>query len=209
MKLKSPRLRALRVIGLVALLVGWTNSVSAISVTPPTFTDLVDRAELIVDATVADIQAQWVVNAKGYRVIKTFVRLKVAETVKGAPETELNLSFFGGTLDGETMAIAGMPMFRKGQRGWFFIKDNHRVICPLIYAHHGAYLVSSSRDQSPAKVTRLNGSVLHSLDDIGAESHESNALSSAPTALSLTAADFRIAIKSEYSRLRANQVTQP
>jgi hypothetical protein len=208
MKLKFPRLRAFRVIGLIALF-GWTTFVSAISVTPPTFTDLMDRAEVIVEATVADIQTQWVANAKGYRVIKTFVRLTVAETVKGAPEPEINLSFFGGKLDGQTMAIAGMPTFRKGQRGWFFIKDNHRVICPLIYAHHGAYLVSSPRDQTPAQVTRLNGSVLHSVEEIGTEAHGSDALSSAPPTLSLTAADFRVAIKSEYRRLRANQFTQP
>ena len=98
--------------------------VSAISVDTPTFTDLVERSEEIVQATVADIQSKWVTSAKGDRVIKTFVRLRIKETAKGPSRDEVTLTFFGGTLDGKTMVIAGMPQFRKGQRGWFFIKGN-------------------------------------------------------------------------------------
>lgn len=204
----SNRLLALVTAGLLGL-IGWTAPLSAISVTPPTFTDLVDRAEHIVDATVADIHSEWVVNAKGYRVIKTFVRLRVTETAKGSDDPEINLSFFGGTLDGQTMAIAGMPKFRKGQRGWFFIKDNGQVICPLIYAHHGAYLISSINSATPSQITRLNGTPLRSLSDIGDASHAATTQASTPSRSPLTSADFRSAIVNEYDRLRANQASQP
>jgi hypothetical protein len=208
MKSKSHRLPALFVASFLGL-VAWIKPLSAISVETPTFTDLVDRAEQIVEGTVAEIQTKWVDNAAGHRVIKTFVRIRVSETAKGTAEEEITLLFFGGTLDGQTMAIAGMPEFRKGQRGWFFITGNGRVICPLIYAHHGAYLITSSANSSAPSMSRLNGSPLHSLSEIGAPDSAHASGTEPSTSSPLTPADFSAAVVREFDRLRSTEAILP
>lgn len=195
--------------GIVIALALTARPGAAMSVASPSFTDLVETADEIVEGTVADVHSEWVVNAKGYRVIKTFVRLRIFETAKGAPAPERVLSFFGGTVDGETMAIGGMPTFRKGQRGWFFIKDNGSVICPLIFAHHGAYLVTATSATGERAITRLNGLPLRSLAEIGAPESATSTPALIGTAAGMSAADFGLAVSREYERLQNAKARQP
>jgi hypothetical protein len=180
----------------------------AISVIPPTLTTLVGQSEEIVRASVADVESRWVESRSGKQIIKTFVRLRIKETAKGAANEEVTLSFFGGTIDGYTMAIAGMPTFRKGQQGWFFIKGNNRVICPLNFAHHGAYLLQPDAAGASAQVMRLNGAPLRSTAEIGDES-EPAAAGTGTTHGAMTSAEFRTAISLELNRLRATREVQP
>ena len=195
--------------GIVIALALTAQFTLAMSVVSPTFTDLVDTADEIMAGTVADVHSAWVVNDKGHRVIKTFVRLRVSETAKGTPTAERVLSFFGGTIDGQTMEIGGMPTFRKGQRGWFFIKDNGKVICPLIFAHHGAYLVTAPSATGERSITRLNGQPLRSLAEIGAPESATSAPTLTGTAPGMSASDFGAAVSREFERLQNVKARQP
>ncbi|MCF3652118.1 hypothetical protein [Synoicihabitans lomoniglobus] len=181
----------------------------AISVVPPTLTTLVGQSEEIVRASVAEVESRWVESRSGKQIIKTFVRLRIKETAKGPANEELTLSFFGGTVDGYTMAIAGMPTFRKGQQGWFFVKGNNRVICPLNFAHHGAYLLQAGPTAGSTQVMRLNGAPLRSTADIGDETDDHAAASSSFAATAMTSDAFRAAITQELNRLGTTREVQP
>jgi hypothetical protein len=169
MKLNTMRLPAA---AFLVVLLATAPALRAISVIPPTFTDLVGNSDAIFSGKVIDQHAEWVVNQAGYRVIKTFVTVRLDEVAKGEVQEKVTLAFFGGTAGGHTMEIGGMPRFRKGQRAWFFVKDNGRVLCPLAYAQHGAYLLVAAPDGSGDRVLRLNGAPLASTEAVGAAEHD-------------------------------------
>ena len=184
MKIKQSRLPAALAFaaGLLALI---CTQARAITVEPPTFSALVERAENVVRGEVTHVESRWVDN-KGHRVIKTFVTVKVAETLKGEPAAETVLVFLGGTVDGRSLKVGGMPTFQKNQEAWFFVKGNGRVLCPLIYAHYGAYLIKHDIASGTDTLTRLNGVPLRDVDEIAAD-HHSEIEGSGPA---LTSQDF-------------------
>ena len=178
-------------------------SARAITVEPPTFTALVDRAENVIRGEVTQVESRWVDN-KGHRVIKTFVTVQVAETLKGEPANETVLVFLGGTVDGRTLKVGGMPTFRANQEAWFFIQGNGRVLCPLIYAHHGAYLIKRDIGAGTQTLTRLNGAPLHDVDEIADDHHAEVA----PSGRALTSQDFGAQITQTLARIAQQKAEQ-
>lgn len=156
---------------------------------------------------VTDVHSRWVVNSAGHRVIKTFVTVRVDDQMKGATESTKVLEFLGGTVGHQTMEVGGMPRFTKGQRAWFFIRDNGATLCPLIYAHHGAYLLKRDPISPSDRLYRLNGAPLTSIDAIGqSDDHASTAAVVSGPAMS--SADFGQAISRELRELELNQKVQ-
>lgn len=192
MNTNTLRLPAALVFLVLGLMAGISNA-SAISVNPPTFTTLIEGSDDIVQGTVIDRECRWVTNQAGYQVIKTYLTVHVNESVKGSTANTVTLVFLGGTVGEQTMEIGGMPTFSKGDRGWFFIRGNGRYLCPLAFAHHGAYLLQKNPNDGSDRIIKLNGQPLTRTTDIG----RSHASSAANVTQALTSADFGQAISRE------------
>src|SRR5438034_9336043 len=90
-------------------------SALATTVIPPSFDELVSRAEVIFQGTVTDVQSQWT-GEGAERHIVTYVTLKVEDALKGDPGASYTVRMFGGTVDGTTMKVTDTPEFKIGDR---------------------------------------------------------------------------------------------
>jgi len=105
------------------------------TVIPPTFESLVSSANTIFVGEVMNVQSAWVSTRQG-RAIKTYVTFRVEDVWKGSVGAVTQLEFLGGTVDGTTMEVVGMPTFRDGQRGVLFV-SGERAVSPLVGFWHG------------------------------------------------------------------------
>ena len=115
------------------------------TVIPPTFEYLVANAGTIFVGEAMDVRARWIATAQG-RGIMTDVTFKVEELWKGRLGGVL-----GGTIDGVTMEVVGMPTFKEGQRSVLFVSDQVRTISPLVSFWHGRMRV----EKDPFGVDRV------------------------------------------------------
>jgi hypothetical protein len=100
--------------GLLLLLALLPLRVSATSVVPPQFDELVNESDYIVRAVVKSVTSGWQ-EKQGRRRIYTFVELEVREVIAGTPPQPLVLRMLGGRIGGEEMVIEGAPKFEVGQ----------------------------------------------------------------------------------------------
>ena len=83
-------------------------SVTATTVIPPTFDQLVQQAELIFQGTVTGVRSAW--EGEGaQRHINTYVTFQIAENVKGDAGTSYTIRMLGGTVGDETMEVTDTP----------------------------------------------------------------------------------------------------
>ena len=87
----------------------------ATTVIPPTFDQLVSRAQVIFQGAVTDVRSQWA-GEGAQRHIVTFVTFKVEDTLKGNAGATYSIRLLGGTVDGETMEVSDTPKFKVGDR---------------------------------------------------------------------------------------------
>src|SRR2546429_7239147 len=87
----------------------------ATTVIPPSFDELVARAELIFQGSVTDVRSEWT-GEGAQRHIMSYVTLKVEDAIKGNPGPTVTLRMLGGTVGGETMEVADAPRFKVGDR---------------------------------------------------------------------------------------------
>src|SRR5205085_11228404 len=85
----------------------------ATTVIPPTFDDLVTRAEMIFQGTVTDVRSEWT-GEGGQRHIASYVTFKVDDSIKGNPGAKVTLNLLGGTVGAETMEVSDAPKFKVG-----------------------------------------------------------------------------------------------
>src|ERR1700741_2233652 len=105
--------------------------VSATTVIPPTFEQLVQQAELIFQGTVTDSRSVWE-GEGGQRHIETYVTFQVEENVKGQAGTSYVIRMLGGTVGDETMEVTDTPKFRVGDREILFVEHNNEQFIPLV-----------------------------------------------------------------------------
>lgn len=203
MKQKLSRLPAAFVLLVLGLWAGIATA-SAISVNPPTFTTLIEGSDSIVQGTVIDRESRWVTNQAGYRVIKTYLTVRVNESAKGDVGEKIVLEFLGGSVGDETMKVGGMPTFNKGDRGWFFVRGNGRYLCPLAFAHHGAYLLEKNPDDGTDRIVTLSGAPLGSTAEIGDEAHVAASIKPLLNR-ALTSDAFRQAISREMLAIKTRE----
>lgn len=166
----------------------------AMSVIPPTFTELVTEADTVVRGVVTQVRSEEFDSPQG-RGVHTFVTLRVEHALKGTPGDTVTIRFLGGTVGKRTLKIAGIPQFEVGQRQIVFFARNGRVLCPLIAAGHGRYHVKTDAVTHRDYVTRDNDSPLTSTDEISLPLEGpavASRLKSPADALSLTAFESRI-----------------
>lgn len=84
------------------------------------------RAELIVVGTVNNVEARWD-NPTSKSMINSYVSLSIEELIKGSPpDKDITITVAGGTVDGISAVIEGMPGFFKGEKVLvFLIRDNY------------------------------------------------------------------------------------
>src|SRR3954452_24471185 len=92
----------------MAGLVAGATSLSATTVIPPTFDQLVDQAQEIFRGTVTKVSSEWV-GEGAERHIVSYITFKVKDSLKGSPGQNYTMRSFGGTVDGESMSIGDGP----------------------------------------------------------------------------------------------------
>ena len=108
----------------VLALLGVFTSVLTLSADIGPFTDIPARAKgagRIVVARVTDVRAQFVVNRFGDQLIVSTALLEVAETLKGAPASTLEVEVEGGTVGDLTLKVSDLPSLSPGDRAMFFL----------------------------------------------------------------------------------------
>jgi hypothetical protein len=177
----------------------------ATSVIPPTFPELVDEADAIYRARVTAVAARRVPAPDGTPVIKTFVTFAIERTLKGPDRPDLTLEFLGGTVDGETLVVSGMPRFSAGSVDYVFVQRNGLQFCPLVAVMHGRYRIKRDDAAASTYVARDNGTPLTDLAQISLPLTALPAALSAATApaarrAAFTPAAFESAVTGEVQR---------
>lgn len=184
----------------------------ATTVVPPSFSDLVSKADAIHRGKVTDVTARHVSTPDGQGTfIKTFVTVEIERTLKGSAAKEITLEFLGGTVGDDSMLVQGMPTFSIGNREYVFVQKNGVQFCPLVAMMHGRYRVL--RDEATARefVARDNRMPLTDTAEVGLPMSALPPSVRAATAAdavsrALTPAAFEAGVTAELDRLeqRAN-----
>ena len=162
-----PYFRALRVqfrlLGVAVALLMLAHSARATSVIAPDFNGLVSGADYVVRATVKSVTSEYRTTPQG-RAIFTKVELQVLETITGTP-----LQLLGGTVDGVTMRVEGVPQFHVGDEDILFVQNNGTQFYPLVGIMNGKYPVKHDAATGTAYVARSNGVPLYDAQDVKQE----------------------------------------
>ena len=113
----------------------FVSSAGSTTVVPPTFDALVAGANTVFVGEVMSVRSRWITTPRG-RAIATDVTFRVEEVWKGSLGAVTMLEFMGGTVDGMTMEVVGMPQFEVGQRSVLFV-SGERSASPLVGFMYG------------------------------------------------------------------------
>ena len=179
------------------------STARATTVIPPTFDELVTKAELIFEGTVTDVKSQWV-GEGAQRHIVSYVTVQVADSVKGNPGESYTLRMLGGTVDGQTMEVTDSPKFKVGDRDIVFVENNGSQFIPLVGIMHGRFRVQQDKVTGREVVVSNAGHAVRDLAQLGKEDDgpghgkaAAQADASAEAAASLGASDFKSAIRAK------------
>src|SRR5437588_10798950 len=137
----------------------------ATTVIPPSFDDLVGRAEMIFQGTVVDVHSEWT-GEGAQRHIMSYVTVKVEEAIKGNPGASVTLRMLGGTVGAETMEVTDATKFKVGDRDILFVENNGTQFIPLVGIMHGRFHVQ--KDESGRDVVMTNdGAPLTDVNQLG------------------------------------------
>lgn len=152
-------------LGLAAVLAGSILPARALSVTPPSFEELVASSSQVVRLQVDRVSSRWDPTPQG-AVIRTYVECRILRALKGAEGPTITLRFLGGRVGEDAMIIAEMPALQEGGTYIVFLSENGRAFCPLVSAQHGLYPVVRDAATQEEYVTRSNGQRLRAVDDV-------------------------------------------
>ncbi len=117
----------------------------ATTLAPIGFESQVQDSDAIIYGRVISQSSKIVPSAKG-DVIMTLTKVESLETFSGSTAKVVELSSLGGTVNGVTMAVDGMPKLQPGEEYVLFVKDNGDTVCPILGWSQGACQVSSEPD---------------------------------------------------------------
>jgi hypothetical protein len=178
-------IRSLILVSLVALAL---SSADATTVVPPTFDDLVTRAEMIFEGTVTSMHSEWTGEGSNRHIV-TFVTLKIEDSIKGGGGAEYTIRLFGGTVDGHTMEVTDAPRFKVGDRDILFVEHNGTQFIPLVGIMHGRFHVQADGAGANEKVAKDNGATVADVAKLGRDEV------AAVTGRALSKAEFKAAIR--------------
>jgi hypothetical protein len=126
---------------------------TATTVIPPSFDELVSRAQVIFEGEVTGLHSQWIGEGAEHRIV-TYVTFKIYDALKGDPGTTYSMRMLGGTVDGRTMEVTDAPKFNVGDHDILFVENNGSQFIPLVGIQHGRFRVQ--KDQT-GRATLLTG----------------------------------------------------
>ena len=162
----------------------------ATSVIPPTFDELVGRADVIFQGSVSDVQSQWV-GEGAERAIVSYITFKVEDTIKGDVGKTYTIRMLGGTVEGESMEVAEGPRFNIGDKDILFVENNGTQYIPLVGIMHGRFHVRQNAAGAEV-ITEDNDHPVRSLKKLG---HEAETAASDDDGVDLSPTAFKAAIK--------------
>src|SRR5687768_181677 len=151
----------------VLAVVSFAQLVSATTVIPPTFDELVDEAQVVFLGEVAAKRSRWADDPLG-RAIVTDVTFRVEDVFKGDAPPHVVLEFLGGSLDGYELRVSEMADFANGDRSVLFLESREQRPSPLVGMNYGRFPVVRNGPGGPDTVTDFEGQPLISLQQIGA-----------------------------------------
>jgi hypothetical protein len=147
----------------------WVAVAKATTVIPPTFDQLVNTAQYVFVGEVIDVRAAWRTSG-GRPVIKTVVTFRVEDVWKGSASPTTQLEFLGGTIDGVTLTVHGVPAFRIGQRQVLFVENGAiPMVSPLVGLMHGRMQVERDPATGVERVRTYDGRSFLDTAEIGAQ----------------------------------------
>jgi hypothetical protein len=161
------------------------------TVIPPTFDELVSRAEVIFQGTVTDVRSQWTGEGAQHRIV-SYVTFKVEDALKGAPGESYTLRMLGGTVDGETMEVSDGPKFKVGDRDIIFVENNGSQFIPLVGIMHGRFHVDKDKETGREMITTNEREPLKDLSSLGKQEQRGQRASASQA---LSPNDFKSAIR--------------
>jgi len=167
--------------------------ISATTVVPPTFQQLVQQAELIFQGTVTDSRSVWE-GEGGQRHIETYVTFNVDDSVKGKPGSPYTIRLLGGTVGDETLEVTDAPKFQIGDREILFVEHNNDQFVPLVGISYGRFHLQNDEQTGRDMVVNNQGQAVRDLSQLG-ENQEAAAASDMAEAIS--ADDLKAAIHTQ------------
>src|SRR5436853_7093927 len=164
-QIKLSRLHMKRYLLICAGIFAIGCSALATTVIPPSFDELVSRAEMIFQGTVTDVRSERT-GEGAQRHIMSYVTVKVEEAIKGNPGASVTLRMLGGTVGAETMEVADAPKFKVGERDILFVENNGTQFIPLVGIMHGRFRVKKDETGRDAVFTN-EGSPLSDVTQLG------------------------------------------
>jgi hypothetical protein len=174
-------------LSLACLCVG-LHAARGTTVIPPTFDELVSRAEVIFQGTVTDVRSQWTGEGAQHR-IESYVTFRVEDAMTGAPGESYTLRMLGGTVDGETMEVSDSPKFKIGDRDVIFVENNGSQFIPLVGIMHGRFHVDKDKETGREMITTNEREPLKDLSRLGKQEQKASASEA------LSPNDFKSAIR--------------
>lgn len=107
------------------------------------FDDKVENAAAIVVGKCVAQRAEW---DPAHNWILTYSTFRVEKTLKGNPTQEITIVTPGGTVDGITQEIIGVPQFREGEEHALFVRQS-QAGPTVLYLEQGDYKVIVDRGE--------------------------------------------------------------
>ncbi|MFL6584845.1 MAG: hypothetical protein ACJ8KU_10055 [Chthoniobacterales bacterium] len=189
-------IKPFRSIFLAALAVASVSLLSATTVIPPTFDQLLSQAELIFQGTVTNVESRWEGEGAN-RHIQSYVTLKVDDKIKGAPGNNYTISMLGGTVGDETMEVTDAPRFKVGDRDFLFVEHNGSQFIPLVGIMHGRFRLQHDQVTGREFVATNDGAPLVDVDQLGKDEHAASNAAGTP----LTPQAFKSVVQTRLARL--------
>jgi hypothetical protein len=175
--------------------------ITATTVIPPTFDQLVKQAELIFQGTVTDARSVWE-GEGGQRHIETYVSFKVDDNVKGDAGNSYTIRMLGGTVGDQTMEVSDAPKFKVGDRDILFVEHNYDQFVPLVGIDHGRFHIQHDDATGRDIVVNGEGEPVRDLTKLGREEQ------SATGAAAMSPEQLKAAVKIQLKAPQADQPTQ-
>lgn len=83
-------------------------------------------AEQVVVGHVSSVTPAWRDNDFGDRLIVSVVHVIVDETLKGSPQSAVDVEVEGGTIGSLTLRVSDLDTFARGDRAVFYLQHNRR-----------------------------------------------------------------------------------
>jgi len=124
----------------IACLVALGVPLSALTVKPLSFVELVQESSVVVHGRVAEVRGQWTSDRRG---IESLVVVEVASYLKGDLGDQLTVRVPGGRAGGFVNIIPGAPRFAEGDRVVLFLKTSGPSIPVITGTSQGVYRLST------------------------------------------------------------------